>query len=192
VTLDDMLRRLRGAFGNAVVWGAVWFTVSFVVAALLLVLGVISPGDSIWMALLSLPIRLGVLGFGAGGAFSLVISLLYGGRRLSEISWVRFGIGGGLATALFMPPFLQLLNILSGTRPIPWRLVLDDTPLMLLLGGVAAATTLRLAQYAERLRLGGSADRLEETEDGDRLMSGGTRILSARESSPSRPETPGP
>lgn len=170
MTVEDILRRLRGAFGNAVVWGVAWFMAAFVVAAVLLVLGVVAPGDSIWIALLGLPIRIGLAGFFAGGAFSLVISLLYGGRRLADISWMRFGLGGGLATALFMPPFYQLLNILSGTGPIPWRLLLDDVPWMTIFGGVAAAGTLKLAQYAERLRLGGSSGR-EEPVNAERLAS---------------------
>ena len=192
MSLDDLLRRLRGAFGNAVVWGAAWFTVAFVVATLLFVLGVIDGRGSPLLALLGLPIRIGLAGFFAGGLFSLVISLVYGGRRLADINWVRFGIGGGLAVALLMPPLYQLLNILSGTGPIPWRLLLDDVPWMSVMGGVAAAGTLKLAQYAERLRLGGSADRLEETEDAERLPRAEREIPSARESSPSNLGTPAP
>ena len=154
------------------VWGAAWFLAAFVVAAVLLVLGVVDSGGSILDVLLGLPIRIGVAGCFAGGMFSLVISLLYGGRRLEDISWVRFGIGGGLAMALFMPPLYQLLNILSGTGPIPWRFLLDDVPWMTFMGGVAAAGTLKLAQYAERLGLGSSSDRLETAEEGQRLSSG--------------------
>jgi hypothetical protein len=170
---DHLFRRLRGALGNALVWGAAWFLVAFVIAAVLLVLGIVPPDASILDVLVGLPIRIGVAGCFAGGVFSLVIGLLYGGRRLTDISWVRFGIGGGLAMALFMPPLYQLLNILSGTGPIPWRFLLDDVPWMTVMGGVAAAGTLRVAQYAERLRLGRSSDRPEAAEDGERLTSGG-------------------
>jgi hypothetical protein len=99
-----------------------------------------------WFDVLGIGIRVGVVGVFAGAAFAGAITVLYRGRHLSEISAWRFGVGGGLVSALFIPPFLQLLNILSGTGPIPWRLLLDDVPLVAVLGTVAAAGTLKAAQ----------------------------------------------
>jgi hypothetical protein len=99
-----------------------------------------------WFDVLRLASRLGVVGVFAGAAFAGAMSVLYRGRHLSEINAVRFGIGGGLISGLFIPPFFQLLNILSGTGPIPWRLLLDDVPWVTVFGAVAAAGSLKLAQ----------------------------------------------
>jgi hypothetical protein len=57
-----------------------------------------------------------------------------------------------------------LLNILSGTGPIPWGLLLDDVPLVTVLGGLAAAGSLKIAQVATlsaeevQVRIGGVTD----------------------------------
>jgi hypothetical protein len=144
MSLAGTLGRLRGAVGNALVWGAGWFTAALAVVGTLRLVGVF-PGLR-WFDVLGLAVRVGVVGVFAGAAFAGAITVLYRGRRLSEISAVRFGMGGGLVSGLFIPPFLQLLNILSGTGPIPWGLLLDDVPLVTVLGGLAAAGSLKLAQ----------------------------------------------
>ena len=144
MSLTGFFGRLRGVLGNALVWGAGWFTAALVLGSTLRLVGVF-PGLR-WFDVLGLGIRVGVVGVFAGAAFAGAISVLYRGRHLSEISVLRFGIGGGLVSALFIPPFLQLLNILSGTGPVPWRLLLDDVPLVAVLGAVAAAGSLKLAQ----------------------------------------------
>jgi len=146
MSVAGIFRRLRGAVGNALVWGAGWFTAFIALVGTLRLLGIF-PGLR-WVDVLGLAIRVGVVGTFAGAAFAGAITVLYRGRRLSEISAVRFGIGGGLVSGLFIPPFLQLLNILSGTGPIPWGLLLDDIPLVTVLGGLAAAGSLKFAQLA--------------------------------------------
>jgi hypothetical protein len=161
----DFMRRLRGAFGNALVWGAGWFAVALVVVVALTALGIVSGGFG-WLALLGLPIRIGVLGFCAGGAFSLAIGLLCRGRRLEELSWVRFGIGGALVGAVFMPLLLQTLNIFSGTGPIAWRLILDDVPWMVVFGATASAGTLRLAQRSQSAVRSGDERRVSSGNSG--------------------------
>lgn len=139
--------RLRGAVGNALVWGAGWFAAALAVAGTLRLIGV-APGIA-WFDVLGVAIRVGVVGVFAGAAFAGAIAVLYRGRDVSEISAARFGVGGGLVSALFIPPFLQLLNILSGTGPIPWSLLLDDVPMVTLLGGLAAGGSVKLAQLAK-------------------------------------------
>jgi hypothetical protein len=134
------------------------------VAGALRLLGIV-PGLR-WFDVLGLAIRVGVVGVFAGAAFAAAIAVLYRGRELSQISAVRFGIGGGLVSALFIPPFLQLLNILSGTGPIPWALLLDDVPLVGVLGGLAAGGSMKLAQLAK----GGSGEaRIEGEAEAARL-----------------------
>jgi len=158
MSLAGLLSRLRGALGNALVWGAGWFTAAIAVVGTLRIVGIF-PGLR-WFDVLGLGIRVGVVGVFAGAAFAGAISVLYRGRRLGELSAVRFGIGGALVSGLFIPPFLQLLNILSGTGPIPWRLLLDDVLLVAVLGAMAAAGSLKLAQLATL----GSADKPSEPQ----------------------------
>lgn len=147
-------------------WGAGWFTAALVVGSALRLIGVVSGGR--WFDVVGLGIRVGVIGAFAGAAFAGAISVLYRGRHLSEISAVRFGIGGGIVSALFIPPFLQLLNVLSGTGPIPWGLLLDDLPWVTVFGAVAAGGSLKLAQLAA-LAPGERRDSLEHQTEGRAL-----------------------
>lgn len=123
MAVDNIFRRLRGAFGNAMVWGVGWFTAALAVFATLRVAGIF-PDTLSWAEGLGTAIRVGIIGGVAGGAFSSVIRLLYHGRRLSEISWVRFGIGGGGRYRLVcagVPPNDELAFgrwiATAGTRP---------------------------------------------------------------------------
>ena len=63
-----------------------------------------------------------------------------------------------MATGLAVPLFLQGLNLLSGGALVPWSFVLDDALFMSLLGGAAAAGSLKMAQYSERLLPGQSVE----------------------------------
>ena len=90
----NIVRRLRGAVGNAVVWGAAWAGSALAVFGVLRITGVVPQGnigDALFVAT-----RFGVVGAIASLAFSGLVRLVYRGRRLSEISWVRFGIGGAV------------------------------------------------------------------------------------------------
>jgi len=169
LTFENIFRRLRGAFGNALVWGAGWVTVGVALLATLRVVGVLSFS---WAELLGFAVRLGIVGAVAGGAFSVVIGLLYHGRRLSDISWVRFGVGGAVVTGLFVPLFLQTMNLLSGDGLVPWGLVLDDVPLTAVFGGAVAGGSLKLAQLADALSPGRSQDQLDGLGGLDRSASG--------------------
>lgn len=170
--IDNLLRRLRGAFGNALVWGAGWLTIGLVLAATLRILGVVSWS---WAEVVELAMRAGIVGGVVGGVFAGVIRLLYHGRKLSEISWVRFGIGGGLFAGVFLPLFLQTMNLLSGDGLVPWELVLDDALLTAFLGAAAAGGSMKLAQLTDALPPGDSQAQLEPLEGMDLLASEGER-----------------
>ncbi len=156
-------RRLRGALGNALVWGVGGFSLAVLVPLVLRVLGVL-PGLTL-EAVLFFAFRAGIVGAAAGGAFSAFISFFFRGRRLADLSWVRFGITGGVVAGVFVPVFLQLMNLLSGDGLVPMGLVLDDAPLAALFGGVAAGGTLKLAQHAEAQLADRDTDRLEGSKD---------------------------
>jgi len=148
------------------VWGVGWVTAGVALLATLRVVGVFSFS---WVELLGFAIRLGIVGAVTGGAFSVVIRLFYHGRRLSDISWVRFGIGGGLVAGLFVPVFLQTMNLLSGDGLVPWELVLDDGLWTAVFGGAVAGGSLKLAQLADTLLPGRSQDQLDPSLGADRL-----------------------
>jgi hypothetical protein len=158
--IDNLLRRLRGAFGNALVWGVGWLTIGFALFATLRILGVVSWS---WTEVLGLAMRAGIFGGVVGGVFAGVIRLLYHGRQLSEISWVRFGIGGGVFAGVVLPLFLQAMNLLSGNGLVPWELVLDDALLTAFLGGAAAGGSMKLAQLSAALPPGESQAQLDDS-----------------------------
>lgn len=167
MTDDNILRRLRGVLGNALVWGVGWFTAGFAVSAALRVVGILTEAFS-WADGLVIATKFGFIGVIAGGAFSTVIRFLYHGRRLSEISWVRFGIGGAVVAGVFVPAFLQTMNGLSGNGLVPWELILDDGLWAAVLGGAAAAGSLKLAQRSDALVPGRGPDRRGRLEGGRR------------------------
>ena len=166
MSVDMWFRRLRGLMRNALVWGAGWSAFSLAVFATLRLAGV---SHASWTQGLGLAARFGIVGAVAGGAFSTIIRLVYHGRRLRDINWVRFGIAGAVVTGVFVPLFLQTMNVLTGDGLVPWRLVLDDALWTAVFGGVVAGGSLRLAQRAEAVAAGASynVDRLTAAEDQD-------------------------
>jgi hypothetical protein len=164
---DNIRRRLRGALGNALVWGAGWAALGAAVFAGLKVAGILSP-EVLWIDSIMVAGRLGFMGGVAGGAFSAVIGLLYRGRRLSGISALRFGVRGGMVAGLFVPAFMQTMSLLSGGGLVPMRHIGDDILLATLFGGVAAGVSLKLAQRAQTTLSGTRPDRPGLLESGDR------------------------
>jgi hypothetical protein len=151
---DGTFRRLRGALGNAVVWGAGWASLALAVFAALKVTGIL-PASVHLLDAIGMSVKFGFMGGIAGGAFSAFIGVVYRGRRLSEISPVRFGIGGGLMAGIFVPAFLQTMNLLSGGGLVPMGLVADDALWSAVFGAVVAGGSLKLAQRADPLLPGG-------------------------------------
>jgi len=149
VAVGSRFRRLRGALRNALVWGAGFAVAGFGVFTVLKLAGVFPRAD--WIAGAGLAARMGIVGFVAGGAFSTIVRLVYHGRRLRDINWVRFAAAGGVVTGVFVPLFLQTMNLLTDGHLVPWRLVLDDGIWATVFGAVAAGASLKLAQRAERL-----------------------------------------
>jgi hypothetical protein len=145
---ENRFRRLRAAFRNSVVWGVVWGTFGSAVATGMRLLDKIPPGNALLDGI-GMGIRIGFAGAITGAAFFAFISMAYRGKRLSEISWLRFGLGGAVVAGLFVPGFLQTMNLLSGGGLVPWHLVFDDFVYSALFGGITAAGTMLLAQRDE-------------------------------------------
>lgn len=177
--VGNIWRRLRAVVGNAMVWGAGWAALGFAVFAGMKVAGLLSP-SVIWLDSIIIAGRLGVMGGITGAAFSAVIRLLYRGRRLAEISCVRFGIGGGVVAGVFVPAFMTVARLLSGDGPLPLDGVLSNGLLAAAFGGVAAGVSLKLAQRAQALLAGESQDRPGVLGSGNPLASAGERDAERR------------
>jgi hypothetical protein len=145
---ENRFARLRATFRNSVVWGLAWGTFGTAVASVMRLLDKIPFGSALLDGL-GMGIRIGVMGAIAGAAFFAFISVAYRGKRLSEISWLRFGIGASVVAGLFVPAFLQTMNLLTDGGLVPWHLVFDDFVLAAVFGGITAAGTMVLAQRDE-------------------------------------------
>jgi hypothetical protein len=188
MSIDDKFRHLRGVVRNALVWGIGWGAIVFAGVTILDITGILPEGLS-WLDGLVLGAKAGVVGVVAGGAFSSVLRFLYRGKRLSEISWVRFGIGGGVITGVFVPALLQTMNLLSGDGLVPWALVLDDGLWTGVLGAVLAGGSLKLAQRADPALHGGNQDELDRPDHLDRLPAAEARDMSLAQRSRSAERT---
>jgi hypothetical protein len=155
--------RLRAMFKNAVVWGAGWGILGTAVAAVMRLNDNISP----LIALLDgigMGIRIGMVGGLAGAAFAGFISVAYRGKRISEISWQRFGLGGLVLGGLFVPAFIQTMSLLTGGGLAPFTHLWNDVLYSAVFGGLTAAGTMKLAQMDEEknpVTAGELLDRME-------------------------------
>jgi hypothetical protein len=150
-------------FRNSVVWGVAWGTLGSGVATVMRLIDKIPFGNALLDGI-GMGVRIGFAGAITGAAFFAFISLAYRGKRLSEISWLRFGLGGAIVAGVFVPGFLQAMNLLSGGGLVPWHLVLDDFLYSAVFGGITAAGTMILAQRDEAANPVTVQDLLERME----------------------------
>src|SRR4029079_8496041 len=165
---ESRFPRLRAAFRNAVVWGVGWGAFGTVVATAMRLADRIPFGGAVLDGI-EMGIRIGFMGALAGTAFFAYIAAAYRGKRLSEISWVRFGIGGAIVCVLSVPAFLQTMNLLTGGHLVPWNLVFDDLIFSAAFGGITAAGTMLLAwrhAAAYRVTVEALLDRMERNSLG--------------------------
>lgn len=162
--MNGWLRRIRGAIGMGLMWGAAWLGAGLVLMlATLLLTG--STGADV-----PYPLGFGALGFLAGTTFSGVLGLVEGRRRFDQMSLPRFtgwgAVGGFLLSTLFVvtvtlvddPAFIENL--------LPLGTIFAGA------GALCAGGALTLARRAERrmLESGEEPTRLELPEDTDRKL----------------------
>lgn len=145
---ENKPRRLWAAFKNSVVWGVTWGALGTAVSAAFRLNDNI-PFPNWILDGIGMGIRIGVVGALAGAAFATFISLAYRGRRLADISWAKFGLGGAIVSGAFVPAWMQTMNLLSGSGLVPFDLINGDIVLSSAFGGITAAGTILLAQRAE-------------------------------------------
>jgi hypothetical protein len=135
--MEKWLRRIRGAVGMGLAWGAAWFGAGMI---LLLIVG-LDAAD------VPFPIGFGFLGFLAGALFSLILGLVERGRGFHQLSLPRFA-GWGAAGGLLFAVLFAAIATASGAEPL-----LDDLiflgPLFAAAGAASAGGTLALARRGE-------------------------------------------
>lgn len=165
---DDRPRRLRATLRTALTWGAAWALAGGAIVAMLALFdpdpGIESLVERVGLAIfaaLSWGVRFGLAGVVIGTVFSSVIGISYRGRRLADISPVRFALLGAVVGGVGVPLFLQTMNVLSGDGPIAWGLVTDDAIWASVFGAAAAAGSIWLARRADALPREPRSDQLE-------------------------------
>lgn len=124
------LRRIRGAIGMGLAWGAAWSGAGIVLAV---VTG--------FKADAPFPLVFGVLGFAAGMIFSAFLALTEGRRRFDQMSLGRFAASGAFGGLLLSALFARAASL-------GWGDVLAIAPTFALASAVCASGSLAVARRA--------------------------------------------
>ena len=146
--MRSMVRRIRGALGNALIWGAAWGGAGFAYLSALYLAGGM-PETQPLKLILYVSSNLAITGFVTGGAFSAYLARAYRNRDVLGISALRFAVGGALTAGVFA----SLITVgarLSAGAGISLDGLLASGMWGVVLGGVTAAGTIKLAQGATR------------------------------------------
>jgi hypothetical protein len=165
--MNRWLRRIRGAIGMGLTWGAAWLGAGLVMMLGLLLLTGSTGAD------VPYPLGFGALGFLAGTTFSGVLGLVEGRRRFEDMSLPRFagwGAAGGFLLAAMFVATVSLVEDPSflGNLPVLGTVFAGA-------GAVCAGGALTLARRAERrmLESGDGAVEFEPTRERGVLEPGG-------------------
>ena len=152
--MKKWLRRIRGAIGMGLTWGAAWFAVGFVPRW---VFGIETD--------VPIPLVFGLLGLVAGATFSGVLALTEGRRTFEQMSLPRFA-GWGAVGGLLLSGVFVIGAALRGASV--WGEFLLFGPALAAASAACAAGSLAVARWADRRQLpGSSADQAELLGRGD-------------------------
>jgi hypothetical protein len=143
-------RRIRGAIGMGLIWGAAWG-----IAGNVVMLGFLLRTGSRPDA--PFPIMFGAFGFVAGVVFSGVLGLVEGRRRFGQMSLPRFAAWGAVGGLLLSATFVLAVSL--GGDPAFLQNLLVLGPAFALAAAGSAAGSLALARRAQGRAL------LEATEE---------------------------
>ena len=129
------LRRIRGAIGMGVTWGAAWAGAGFVLAVV-----------TTFKADAPFPLVFGAFGFVSGVIFAAFLALTEGRRRFDQMSLPRFAGWGALGGLLLSAIFAEAASL-------GWGDVLAIAPAFALASAACASGTLALARRASRREL---------------------------------------
>ncbi len=141
----NLWQRLRGAVGNAVVWSVGWLLAGVAIISVVYALG-LAGGRTFLESAGSAASSFAVLGFLAGGAFSIYLGSVGRRKQLHELRAGRTAVVAGLLTAVSVPLFRIGLEALGLSFIVPIEVVLLTSVLPGVLGGLTAFGTIRVAQ----------------------------------------------
>ena len=130
---------------HAVLWAAAFGLIGSMIAALV-VLDAPPEAAPGWLFIASLIVRFALFGLVCGTVFWWLTGQLFQRTRFAQFGRLPVFLGGALGTAVFVPLFMQAMNLLSGDGLVAWRLVLDDSVWAFFFGGVAALGSLELVR----------------------------------------------
>ena len=158
--IKNIFRRLRGAFGNALVWAATWFIAAFPLTALNGLIFGLWGSAPFWRSAFGMAQTLAGLGLFAGFGFSLYL-VTGRNRSLKELKPGWVALGTGVAVALLVPPF----GLFLGDAPL--LRAIEVASYTGVLSGFTALAQIKIAQKT-----------LTSGEEGhDELDSGPERLL---------------
>lgn len=140
------LRRMRGALGNAVVWGLGWFAAAIPLTAVLFATDVVS-GIGFWQIAIAIGQSLGSVGFLMGGAFSLYVGIAARNQTLEELQAWRFAMGSAAIAGLAIPAFAVVTTGVGGLAGA-WGVIGVVSGISATLAGAMALGTIKVAQSA--------------------------------------------
>ena len=129
------LRRIRGAIGMGLTWGAAWFVAGSVPRW---VFGVNTDAP--------LPLVFGLFGLLAGVVFSAVLALTEGRRTFDQMSLPRFAGWGAMGGLLLSAVFAKVGSL-------GWGDLLALAPTLAVASAVSASGSLAIARRAARREL---------------------------------------
>ena len=124
------LRRIRGAIGMGLTWGAAWGVAGTILAVV-----------TRFKADAPFPLIFGVLGFIAGVIFSAILALTEGRRRFDQMSLPRFAVWGATGGLLLSAVFAKAASL-------GWGDVLAIAPTFAVACAVCASGSLAVARRA--------------------------------------------
>ncbi|NNM06234.1 MAG: hypothetical protein HKO65_14180 [Gemmatimonadetes bacterium] len=144
--ISNILRRLRGALGNALVWASTWFVAAFPLTAVFYFFGYFG-SQPFWPIALGTATSLTGIGFLAGTAFSLFLGIAGRNHRLQDLRPFRFALGSGITAGLIIPAFGIVVNTLGGfSTPLGPSVVVASVAAVLT--GFTALGQIKIAQGA--------------------------------------------
>jgi hypothetical protein len=177
--MKSWLRRVRGAVGMGLTWGAGWALVGLLIGVTSKLLPGL-PWDSFFEVFDAPLPALAIPGFFGGALFSTVLGIAGRRRRFDELSLPRFaawGAAGGLMLSL-VPAALVAVGLASvepGALGL-WQLTAVIGGPLTLLSAVSASGSLMLARRAEDRGLPEASEDVDEaglTEGEARELLGG-------------------
>lgn len=144
--MQKWLRRIRGAIGMGVTWGAAWAVAGVALAVV-----------TRFAADAPFPLVFGALGFIAGVIFSAFLALTEGRRRFDQMSLPRFAAWGATGGVVLSALFARAASL-------AWGDVLVIAPTFALASAVCASGSLALARRAVTRALPGARAASAEAE----------------------------